>query len=180
MFLRSSTSRFKRKPSKPGFTTTNSSDQFQREYNNLRRVISITDIKKSLQSFSSEARFYIDVSKMELNRLLEEKQRLDAKIEKHYKDGKIKEVGGSKLIQELWQRTKKINEAARKRGSKLRIKPHDFKKVIYELKKLSKEHKMKGQHMLEKRLRLESRIKLARETVNFCNKFGNLNATKRK
>nr|CAI5867540.1 unnamed protein product [Callosobruchus analis] len=105
---------------------------------------------------------------------------MDAKIKDHYESGKRKEVEASKLIQELWQRTKKINEAARKRGSKLRIKPHDFKKVLYELKKLSKEHKMKGQQMLEKRQRLESRIQLARETVNFCNKFGNLNATKRK
>ncbi|VEN46209.1 unnamed protein product [Callosobruchus maculatus] len=174
MFLRS---RFKRKPSRPGLE---SNDQFKREYNRLRRVISITDIKKSLQSSSSEARFYIDVSKMELDRLLEEKQRLDVKIQKHYEDGKRKEIEGSKLIQELWQRTKKINEAARKRGSKLRIKPQDFKKVLYELKKLSKEHKMKGQQMLEKRQRLETRIQLARETVNFCNKFGNLNATKQK
>ncbi|CAH1959792.1 unnamed protein product [Acanthoscelides obtectus] len=148
MMLRSSSSRFRRKPSRPKIV---SSDQFTKEFNKLKRVISITDIKKSLQSSNSEARFYTDISKMELNRLLEEKQRLDAKIQQHYESMKGKEIEGSKVVQELWERTKKINEAARKRGDKLHIKPHHFKKVLYELKKLSKEQKMKGQQMLEKR-----------------------------
>lgn len=148
----------------------------EKEYEKLVSGISVNDIKACLQSSPSEARFFGEICKTELNKLVKQRDDLDKRIRKQIEYCRQKETEAAKIVSKLCQETnKRVSMLKRHRVSKLtklkNISPDEVKRVFEEAKKISTYLRMKKKRLLEEKAKLETQIQLAKDTVKFCNKF---------
>lgn len=156
--------------------TTLSTHTLSKKFQQLVSSISITDIKKSLRSSPSEAKFYSSICEEELKKLLTKRDDLEEKIRTQEDHSTKKNAEASKIISKLLEEmNKRIREVKHK--SKLPktvgVKPTDVKRIFNDAKKLSESFRMRKNKLLIQRQKLKKRIRQAQNTIQFCNKFIN-------
>lgn len=155
---------------------------YKREYEKIISKISTTDIKNCLKSSSSEAQFYSDICNEELKKLREEREKVEKQIKLENEINKRKDTEAAKIVRRLWEEANRVSPKERRSpGATKRqcLKPEDVKKVWQEAKKMSNQAKQKGRKLLAERNRLDTKIHLAKQAVQFCNKFGRVSISRR-
>lgn len=147
-----------------------------KKFQQLISSISGSDIKKSLRSSPSEAKFYSSICEEELRKLLTERDNLDEKIRVQEEHMARKNAEASKIISELLdEMNKRIRQVKHK--SKLQstvgVKPTDVKRIFIDAKKLSASLKLKKNKLFIQRQKLNKRIRQAKNTIQFCKRFMN-------
>lgn len=157
-------------------------EAYKREYDKIISKISSTEIKNCLRSSLSEAKFYSDICNEEFKKLKEEKEDLDEQIKLENEINRRKDAEAARIIRKLWEEANKVNP----RGGKAQVvtrrpclKPEDVKKVWQEARKMSNQAKLKKRKLLAERNRLDTKIHLAKQAVQFCNKFGRVSVPRR-
>lgn len=170
---------FQRSPVKSVLNLTTrehlSEEHFKKEYDKIISKISTTDIKNCLKSSPSEAQFYSEICSEELKKLKEEREELEKHIRLETDVNRKKDAEAARIIKKLWEEAHKISIKGKKPGGVAKtkgLKPEDVRKVWQVAKKMSNQAKQKRRKLMAERNQLDSKIQLAKQAVQFCNKFG--------
>lgn len=147
---------------------------FKKEYDKIISKISTSDIKNCLKSSSSEAKFYSDICGEELHKLKQEREAIEERIKTETEINKKKDAEAARIIKKLWEEANKSPPKGKRsvRAKKRCLKPDDVRKVWQEAKKMSNQAKMKRRRLMTQRNQLDAKIHLAKQAIQFCNRFG--------
>lgn len=145
-----------------------------KEFKKLISAISISDIKTSLRSSSSEAKFYSGVCEEELKKLLAKREEIDRKIKAEAAYCMTRNTEASKIIMKLLDETnRRIRQVKQKSNLQktVGLNPNEIRRVFHEAKKLSENFKLKRKKRLLQRFKVDKEIKRAQNTIQFCKRF---------